>query len=197
MHATASITAQRVRRLLHTRILSTVVPNVLAILLLCCSISTVTASEPAAREYQVKAAFLYNFSRFVIWPGEIEDTFNLCVVGSNPFNGLLDTLIGKSVNNSIIIIEYHENIDTIDDCHLAYIGQSLEYDIERTMSVLRNMPILTISDIDRFTHAGGMIRFKLDNKKVRFDINIDAIDSSGLIISSKLLSLATIVKTGQ
>ena len=172
--------------------------SILALMLACfLSYPAVTSAEDAITEYQVKAAFLYNFSHFVTWPAPPEDTFKLCVIGDNPFGELLDALIGKTVKDSILVVQQHNSLDRIHDCQLAYISHSFESRLNRVLAELANHPILTISDIESFTDAGGMIQLRLADNKVRFDINASAADHAGLTISSKLLSLATRVKTGR
>ena len=155
------------------------------------------AESPVVTEYHVKAAFLYNFSRFVNWPQPIEQTFRICVIGENPFGKLLDSLIGKSVHDSILVVEEHSTLENVHDCQMAYISPSLEKQIDPVLAELKKHPILTVSDIDGFTHAGGMIELNLNGKKVSFAINTSAADTAGLSISSKLLNLATNVTAGR
>jgi hypothetical protein len=155
------------------------------------------AESPVVTEYHVKAAFLYNFSRFVNWPQAIEQTFRICVIGENPFGDLLDPLIGKSVHDSVLVVEEHSTLENIHECQLAYISPSLEKQIDAVLTELKKHPILTVSDINGFTHAGGMIELNLNGKKVSFAINTNAADTAGLSISSKLLSLATNVTAGR
>ena len=172
--------------------------SILALLLACfLSYQAVAIAEDVITEYQVKAAFLYNFSHFVTWPASPGDRFRLCVVGDNPFGELLDALIGKTVNDSILVVEQHTSLDRIHGCQLAYISRSLESRVNRVLAELASQPILTVSDIESFTDAGGMIQLRLADHKVRFEINAAAANQAGLTISSKLLSLATRVKTGQ
>lgn len=161
------------------------------------SCPVVAAAEEVVTEYQVKAAFLYNFSHFVSWPAPPESTFRLCVIGENPFGQLLDSLIGKPVNNSILVVEQHSSLEKIHDCQLVYISYSLQPRLDMMLAELANHPILTVSDIESFTDAGGMIELRLSDNKVRFEINTSAAEHAGLSISSKLLSLATRVKKGQ
>ncbi len=173
-------------------------PSALAVLLAWfLSYTAVTAAEEVITEYQVKAAFLYNFSHFVSWPEPHENTFRLCVIGENLFGQSLDSLIGKPVNNSILVVEQHSSLEKIHDCQLVYISYSLESRLDMMLAELADRPILTVSDIDAFSDAGGMIELRLADNKVRFEINVSAADRAGLTISSKLLSLATRVKTGQ
>ena len=155
--------------------------------------------ELAASEYRIKAAFLYNFARFVSWPDS--DTgnngFSLCVLGTDPFGELVDSLAGKQVHNQGLVIRRLGELLPEDNCQLVYISSDNTIDLDATLSLLRVHPVLTVSDMDDFITRGGIIRFRLVDKKVRFDINIDAANTAGLTISSKLLSLAHIVRDSQ
>lgn len=168
----------------------------LALLALCLAPAPTPAGDDSTNEYHVKAAFLYNFSRFSTWPEPIEDNFRLCIIGDNPFGDLIDSLIGRMVHNNILVVEYYDSPDLSNDCHLAYISKSFESRLDEVIYHLRDLPILTVSDIDGFAQHGGMISFKLIDNRVRFDINKEAAGYAGITISSKLLSLATIVATG-
>ncbi len=155
------------------------------------------AADRPTNEYSIKAAFLYNFSSFVSWPEKVaqhHDEFELCVVGNDPFGKTLDTLSGKSVHGQSLKIRRLTDWAITDTCQLVYISESETKRFARLLKKVRARPVLTVSDIDDFATHGGIIRFKLDSNKVRFDINVDAADRAGLNISSKLLSLATIVR---
>jgi len=160
------------------------------------SCSPAVCADERATESQVKAAFLYNFANFVSWPKPIGDRFRLCVIGSDPFGEHLDPLIGRSVHDSILVIEQYDSADDLHDCHLAYISPSLQPNLAQVLAKLAGQPILTVSDIAAFTDAGGMIGLKVFDNNVRFDINTEAADTAGLSISSKLLSLSSPVNTG-
>ena len=134
--------------------------------------ATAMAEETQVSEYRVKSAFLYNFSRFVTWPeATLQDRteFSLCVIGSDPFGTQLDTLIGKTVHSHTLVIRRLNSLAMVDDCQLVYIAGDGAAD---------------------FIEQGGIIQFKLVQNKVRFRINMDAANTAGLSISSKLLSLA-------
>ena len=174
-----------------------VISGMLALLLSSQAIAE--KSEQSVTEYRIKAAFLYNFSRFTNWPDQAtadNGNFTVCVLGKDPFGEILDSLAGKKVNNNSVSIRRFTSLDKAEGCQLVYVNLP-QTDLEKTMSKLKQRPILTVSDMDGFTEAGGSIKFKLVNNKVRFDINIDAARTANLSISSKLLSLATIVRGGK
>ena len=97
------------------------------------SCSPAMCADEHATEFQVKAAFLYNIANFVSWPNPIGDRFRLCVIGSNPFAEQLDPLIGRSVHDSILVIDQHDSTDDLHDCHLAYISPSLQSNLAQVL----------------------------------------------------------------
>jgi hypothetical protein len=177
----------------------------LALIMLWLAPASVPAADNSSTEYRVKTAFLYNFSRFSSWPAPIEDNFKLCIIGKNPFGSLIDSLIGRTVHNNVLVVEhydievaeFYDSLVFIKQCNLAYIDKSFEARLDDILYQLRDLPILTVSEISGFTQHGGIIGFKLIDNKVRFDINTEAAGYAGITISSKLLSLANIVKSKQ
>jgi hypothetical protein len=164
----------------------------LALLLLLLSIAaTGTADEAQHTEYRIKTAFLYNFSRFVVWPEEKlqgRSEFSLCTLGNTLFGEQLDTLTGKTVHSKTLVVKHFDKPEDTLDCQLVFIGQSDE--LGETLWILKQLPVLTVSDAAAFTEKGGMIQLTVVDNKIRFRINIDAARTAGLTISSKLLSLA-------
>ena len=164
--------------------------------LLFCTPSWSHADDTQASEYRIKAAFLYNFSRFTNWPDETTSDsagFNLCVIGNNPFGDALDSLAGKTVRNRSLVIHASDQVEIEKSCHLVFIGTTEPVQTTAILAPLMHRPVLTVSDSEGFTEQGGIIELKLVERKVRFEINIDAAERAGLVISSKLLNLATIV----
>lgn len=149
------------------------------------------ADENQVPEYRVKSAFLYNFSRFVTWPETtLQDhtAFLLCVIGTDPFGTQLDKLAGKEVHDRTLVVRRINSLALIDDCQLVYIGENTVPG--EVLLIVREQPVLTVSDAADFIEQGGVIQFKLVHNRVRFRINMDAANAAGLSISSKLLSLA-------
>jgi len=167
-------------------------PALAATLLACMPAFSRMAGQPAT-EYRIKAAFLYNFTSFVTWPEDRAGTpgFTLCVLGDDPFGDLLDKLAGKPVNGKQLVVRRLGSLALLDQCQLVFVSEASTDQIGDALALLRELPVLTVSDIRGFTELGGIIEFRIIANKVRFDINLDAAESSGLTISSKLLSLAT------
>lgn len=167
-----------------------IVRSLLAALLLAVPALSM-ADEALISEYRVKAAFLYNFSRFVTWPETtLQDRteFSLCVIGTDPFGAQLDKLAGKPVHNNTLVVKRLKGLTLADDCQLVYISEDTEP--TEALLLVREKPVLTVSDAEDFIEQSGIIQFKLVQNRVRFRINMDAANSAGLSISSKLLSLA-------
>jgi hypothetical protein len=170
------------------------------ILLIAASAVLVAGVSPAradaSREYQLKAAFLYNFAQFVEWPADAfasgDAPIVIGVLGDNPFGGALEQAVrGKSVNGRGIQIRYYPSIESIDRCHVLFVSSSQRFN---TAAVLQKAgdSTLTVGDYDGFTRDGGLFRFLTEANKVRFEVNLDAAQRSRLKISSKLLKLAKI-----
>jgi len=157
-------------------------------------------SAPISLENQVKIAFLYNFARFVEWP---RSTFArpdapvvLGVLGSDAFCAEMETMLqGKLVDTHPLEIRRLRSVEQAQLSQILFIGRSLQKDLARILGLLSGMPVLTVGDTDGFTSLGGMIGFRMEGNKVRFEINIDATQQGGLRLSSKLLSVARVVHT--
>lgn len=152
----------------------------------------------AAPEYEVKAAFIYNFSRFIEWPPETADAdgeLYFCVLGRDPFGEALESLEGREVQGRTLTIRRLESIEERGDCAIVYISPSHSEDYTHLLDILsHDTGMLSISDIDGFAENGGVIELYLENNKVRFAINIEAARRTGLEMSSQLLRLARIIE---
>lgn len=148
-------------------------------------------------EYQVKAAFLYNFAKFVEWPEEAMaggQSFVIGVMGRNPFGSDIDEAVaGKTVRDKPIVVRRFSKIEDAIGSHVLFISDSEAEDVVRIVRQLSRAPILTVSDLPRFAERGGMIQLLLEQNRVRFAINPAAIERAGLKPSSQLLKLARIV----
>ncbi len=152
------------------------------------------AGDADQTEYRIKAAFLYNFARFVKWPDIPTGHFTLCVLGTDPLGEQLDEFMNKMVHERPLRVMHLNSLALVDDCQMVFIGRSDTHRLHEFISLLREQPVLTVSDIENFIENGGIIGLRLIDNKVRFDVNIDAADTAGLSISSKLLTLATKIR---
>ena len=149
-------------------------------------------------EYQVKALFLYNFARYVEWPAQsfkaANDPIVICILGQNPFGGALDQAIsGKVVAGRPLVVRNVSDIQS-GNCNLLFVDASERRRFRSMAGRIKGSGILTVGEVQGFTDDGGVINFKLEDGKVRFEIDVDAAGREQLHISSKLLSLAQIVK---
>lgn len=174
-------------------------PLVVAAVLLCWvgSLASRAAAAEAA-EYKVKSVFLFYFTQFVSWPpasfADANTPFVIGILGDDPFGADLEGAVrGERIDGHPIEIRRFSRIEEVSLCHILYVSRSQGAELGHVLSALRNRSILTVSDIDGFSRAGGMIRFVTENNKVRLRINIDAARSAGLVISSKLLRPSEII----
>jgi hypothetical protein len=157
------------------------------------------AQSGAGSEYQIKAAFLINFARFVDWPeaGGASDPFILCVVGRDPFGAILDdTASGKTVNGRTLVIRRVATIPEVRPCQMAFLPASDMYRFDEMAASLKDRPVLTVGEAKAFALRGGHINFVMQGDRVHFEINPSAAALAHLRISSRLLLLATIVGGG-
>jgi len=160
------------------------------------------AQTATTKEYQVKAAFVYNFAQFVEWPPEAfpegQTPLVIGVLGEDPFGAYLDEIVrGEKVNNRPLVVERYRRVEDIKTCHVLFISQSEAGRLEQVLASLRGRNILTVGDAEGFAQRGGMIRFLTEKNRIRFRINVDAAKAANLTISSKLLRLAEIITPGK
>lgn len=150
------------------------------------------ARSAPASEYQVKAAFLFNFATFVEWPpnafSDANAPFVIGVLGEDPFGSYLDeTVRGESVNSRKMIVQRYRSPADIKSCHVLFISRSEGDRMDQIVAQLKNRKILTVSDTDGA--QGVMIRFTKEGNRIRFKIDAQAAKAANLTISSKLLRL--------
>lgn len=150
-------------------------------------------------EYKVKAAYLYNFTKFITWPETPNTTFNICIVGKNPFGDLLDALETKTALDKPIRLFRFESVKQAKNCQIVYLESSENRESISTPGVLTVGTLnntLTVSSQPFFAEQGGMIGFVIEAEKVRLHINLKALKQAGLGISAKLIEVATLVDGG-
>ena len=156
------------------------------------------AAQPEMGESAVKAAFLYNFTKFVDWPGNaFEGTispFRVCVFADAAFRRDLEAMLAcESVGARPVVVSAAPR--EVRGCHVAYFGRDGEERGRQLLPSLRQVPVLTVGEGSRFLEQGGLIAFALEQNRVRFDVNKAALDRTGLVVSSKLLRVARHVHT--
>ncbi len=159
------------------------------------------SQPPTAPEYQIKAAYLYNFAKFVEWPspaGELPDPIVVGVLGKDPFGPVLEeTLLGKSVNGRPFVVRRFASLKALKPCQILFISSSEKGSLTEIFKGVENQGVLTVGETERFARLGGIINFTLEENKVHFEINLDAATRSGLKISSQLLKLGRVMRGGR
>jgi hypothetical protein len=160
--------------------------------------ANLSAQAPKVTEYQVKAAYLANFGRFVEWPTSAavakSESFNICVLGQDPFGADLDTAVaGETIGGARLLARRISRPQDAVDCRILFISSSEVSQWKEILAALRTLSVLTVSDMPQFARRGGIIQFLLDGSRVRFDINLAATERVGLNLSSELLKLAVTV----
>jgi len=148
-----------------------------------------------ANDVVVKAAFLLNFVKFTTWPAIKSDArLSMCVVGDEPLiMTLADTVRGQSAGDHPIEVRRAPDRSTWPSCQVLYVGDGETRHATEAVSGVRTAPVLTVSDVGGFAHA-GIIELYVEGRRMRFAINVDAAGRSGLHLSSRLLALARIVR---
>jgi hypothetical protein len=149
-------------------------------------------AQASSLEYEVKAAFLLNFSRYVNWPADRESKpFRVCLFGNNPFGGSLEAaLADETWPGGAITVERVGAVEEARDCHLLYVPAAVTDRFLSNSAQLVGHPVLTVGESRRFLMRGGMIQLFLDANRVRFSVNHGAAETAGLRVSSRLLRLA-------
>ncbi|MBN1359420.1 MAG: YfiR family protein [Sedimentisphaerales bacterium] len=198
----------------------TCAPLLTVVLLLGASIpTTVRADEASEREYQLKAAFLYNFIMFIDSPRlappdeadrnapQARKPILIGIIGKDPFGAAFEPLKNKEVRDRPVVVKRFKGlelpVDTDDDekdvfgdleavrqCHVLFICASEQAHLKAVLGPLKGHSVLTVSDVPGFLEAGGMVNFIIEDKKVRFEINTGPAEQARLAIRSKLLRLA-------
>ncbi len=163
------------------------------------------AQESRPLDYRVKAAFLYNFGKFVEWPATAFASTNaplvIGVLGGDPFHGDGERIVAnKNINGHPVIVRQISHpgagqapgYSDLKSCHILFINASESDNLPDILDALKGASVLTVTDnLDHFAASGVIINFVMENKSVRFEINDDAARRAGLKISSKLLMLRT------
>jgi YfiR/HmsC-like len=159
------------------------------------------SDEPT--EYQLKAAFLFKFAKFVDWPessfSSPQSPFVVCVIGKDPFGPSLDeSLRGKTIEDRNVEVARFPNVGAINSataqaCKISFVSASEQQHLREVIASFQKANTLLIGDAVGFAASGGAIEFVLEDGRIRFAINVDAVDRAGLKVNSRLLALATIV----
>ena len=164
---------------------------------LCISLFVIIISAglavAAEGEYKVKAAMLYNFAKFVEWPGDSfgsDSRIVYCIAGKSPLNDQMMQMQGKSVKGMTVFVRQIVKPNDMAGCQTLFISHSESARLSAYLKESSHHKILTVSDLEHFAESGGMIGFIEYENKIRFEINQETVSKQGIQISSHLLNLA-------
>jgi hypothetical protein len=157
-----------------------------------------TAYSPAQQvgptESQVKAAYLFNFGKFVRWPVPPDSRkrpLEICVLGKNPFGSVLDaTVKGETIDGTSVVARSVPSLHEAESCHILFVSPSEEARLTAILTGAKRLQALTVSDIPHFAERGGMIGLVNQEDRIRFEVNVTPIENAGLTVSSELLKVA-------
>lgn len=173
------------------------------------TLACLSAGAPADRaqtvtsgEYQLKAAFLFNFAKFIDWPPASftgpQANFSICILGSDPFGRSMDELLeGKTIAERHVSIERSKQVADVRHCQMVFVSASEKSRVREILDGLKGTNVLAVGETEGFAAAGGAIQFAIEDNHIHFVINTDAADRAGLKVSSNLLSLAHVVHDGE
>ena len=150
-------------------------------------------------EYQLKAAFLLNFAKFVEWPPEAfenqSEPLLICVLGTDPFGGALDDVVsGKEIAGRALSVRRVAEARQAKGCRILFISGSEPRSALSVLASINESGVLTVGESESRAPEGMVINFILEGDKIRFAINTAAAERARLRLSSRLLSLAILVK---
>ena len=190
--------APRYRRLTRSRWLALALRFVLVMALATTTEPMLDAQQVRPTEAQLKAAFLFNFGKYVTWPAIPSDSFSICVLGRDPFGSSLDAIVsGETLGGRPAAVRRIRGAQEASSCQIVFISSSEEAHLQSMLATLaRTGSALTVSDLPDFVQQGGMIQFVQEGNRVRFVVNLAAARRAGLVLSSELLKIAKVVDNG-
>jgi hypothetical protein len=173
-------------------------PRCLGMLLVLAAIGSVQA-QAVFTPYDVEAAYLYNFGKFVRWPADAsaaQTPFTICLLGDDPFGERLNMLVAnESIQGRPIATKRLSSVADTESCQIVFLGLTEQARLTKDLAELSKRPVLTVSNLPAFLEHGGMIQFVQQENKVRFAVNLTAAQQPGLTLSSELLKVAVHVES--
>jgi hypothetical protein len=176
----------------------------LCLTLLALLVFPASAAQPAAREYDVKATLLFNFTQFVEWPAstltEDKGPFVIGILGTDPFGKFLDDLVkNERVHGKPIEVRRFRKPEEASKAHILFVSKSEQSRLDSIIAVLKDKPVLTVGDAGErdFAWRGGVVALIKEKDKIGLGVNLDAASLAGLTINAKLLQVAEILRGGK
>ncbi len=183
---------------MHVRVTRLVV--LLTIVAIAGGVPRAQENTRVSREYQIKAAILFNFVKFVEWPAEAftdnRSTLILGVLGEDPFGPALESVEGKTVQGRTMVVRRFATLEDLEPCQVLFVSSSERDRLGAILEALESWNVLTVGEMDRFAELGGIIRLDVRSNNIHFDINTRAGQQAGLSFSSELLNLAGVIENG-
>ena len=156
----------------------------------------VSGQPPGPSQVDVEAVYLFNFAKFVRWPvGHDGESLNICIAGEKIYAESASRIVaGERIGTRPLAVRSVQHSDEVTDCSILFIGASAKDRLEGLLNAAGRQPTLTVSDLPGFLERGGMINFLVQNNRVRFAVNLEAVEKSGLSLSSELLKVAVKVE---
>jgi hypothetical protein len=153
-------------------------------------------------EYLIKAGFIFKFAKFVEWPttafAQPDSPIVIGILGTDPFGTILDELVqDKKIGARGFVVKrlkWGADVRELRDCKILFVSASEKAHKDEVVQLVKSLPILTVGETPGFAERGGIIRFTVEDNRVRFEVNVDAAHQAELTISSRLLTLARIVQ---
>jgi hypothetical protein len=160
-------------------------------------LASAMAADTSSVEYRIKAAYIFNFAKFVSWPSaafaSADAPIVIGIVGKDPFGSELDqTIAGKTIERHLLQVKRLNETDPVDGCHILFISEPERKRLPEIFEKASQLSILTVGEMDDFTDIGGMIRFFKFENNIRFEVDLKPVEAAGLKISSKLLQVAVV-----
>lgn len=164
-------------------------------LILFAFFSSIQALYAQVTEYKIKAAYLFNFAKFVEWPEssfpDSSETIKIGILGQDPFLETLNqTVAGKTVKGRKFTVRRFKKVQDLEFCHILFISASERRRLPQIIRKIKGSSTLTVSEVNNFIDSGGIIRLLNKDNKVRFEIGLPAAQQADLKISSRVLRLA-------
>lgn len=170
---------------------------IICVLMFLAPFRAFSTGEQEFNEYEVKAAFLVNFFKFVEWPSRARDGsagYMLCIYGSDPFGQYAKALDGSKVRGKVLEVKKVSSTRSLKGCNMLFVSSSERRRINSVLDSVRGADLLTVGDTDGYAQSGIMVNFFIEENKVRFEINMNAIKRAKINVSSQLLKLGRIVE---
>jgi hypothetical protein len=165
-----------------------------AILLLLFFSPALAKAQQHPTEAQVKAAYLYNFGKFVRWQRDSpakNDSFDICVLGKDPFGAVLDsTLEGETIEGKKVTARRLTSVQEVAHCSVLFVASSEESRLTLILAAAQRFNVLTVSDLSHFADRGGIVGLVMQGDRIRFRVNRRAAEDAQLVLSSELLKVA-------